>query len=378
MYNIHFYSKIEDTVFWKHKTSTSCLEHPDFLQTMVYSNPDIQYRFAEVTSLKGELVGRLFIQLLPFKGKELKSYLAEDSSCFVRAAVETVLDKINWKMAVFGNLFVSGDDGQHWEENVSMTDRWLILNQAGKQLKQEEKVDTILFTEITEQHLSGSEELTKSGYKLFEIEPELTLNLAENWHTFNDYINDMKSKYKVRTRKVMKDSAVLEVKSLSAEEILTYQKEIQVLHENVTSKVDFKLAQVSNVYFYNLKKCLGSHFSFNAYFLDGKMIGFISSIIQKEEQNVHLIGLDYNVNKSVCLYQRILYDCVNESILGNKKTLSFGKTATTIKTTVGAKTQKVYSLLKHNSKVSNLGIQPLFKYLKPEEEEIRNPFKDVV
>lgn len=374
MYKIHFYKQIEDTVFWKDRTPNSCLEHPNFLQTMVLSNPDINYRFAEVTQ-NGALVGRLLVQLLPFQGKELKSYLSEDSSCFVRAAIETVLDKINWKMAIFGNLFVSGEDGQHWEENVSMQDKWQILKQAGMQLKLEEKVDTILFTEITEKHLYGSEVMTKGGYKLFEIEPELTLDLAANWNTFSDYINDMKSKYKVRTRKVLKDSAALEMKSLSAEEILFYQKEIQVLHENVTSKIGFKLAQISNTYFYNLKKCLGSHFNFNAYFLDGKMIGFISAILLEDKLNVHLIGLDYSVNKSVCLYQRILYDCVNEAIIERKQKISFGKTATTIKTSVGAKTKKVYALMKHNSKVSNFSIQPLFKFLKPVEEEVRNPFK---
>ena len=107
------------------------------------------------------------------------------------------------------------------------------------------------------------------------------------------------------------------------------------------------------------------------------MIGFISTIDNKSILEVHLIGLDYAVSKSVGLYQRILYDCVDLAIKQGKTEVNFGKTATTIKTTIGAQPSKIYALLKHNSKVSNLSIKPFFHFLKPEEEETRNPFKQI-
>ena len=77
------------------------------------------------------------------------------------------------------------------------------------------------------------------------------------------------------------------------------------------------------------------------------------------------------------MYQRILYDCVDLAIKQGKTEVNFGKTATTIKTTIGAQPSKIYALLKHNSKVSNLSIKPFFHFLKPEEEETRNPFKQI-
>lgn len=374
MYAINFYDSIDQTVFWYKMQNIPCFENPMFLKTMVNSNQNIDYKFVEI-SKNNLLVGRLLIQLLPFKGKELKSYVSEDSPCLVKATIETVLDKINWKMAVIGNLFISGENGQYWNPEISSIERWEILSTVSKKLKKEIKVDTILFSEIRENDLDGSKILTKSGFKLFDTEPELSLEIPAEWNNFEDYLAAMKSKYKVRTRKVYKDSKNLIVKSLSAEEITTNQNIINRLHENVTQKIGFKLAEVSDTYFYDLKKCQAEKFGFYAYYLEEKMIGFISTIDNQAALEVHLIGLDYSVSKNVGLYQRILYDCVNLAITQQKTKVNFGKTATTIKTTIGAQPHKIFALLKHNSKVSNLSIKPLFKFLKPETEETRNPFK---
>lgn len=374
MYKIAFYARISDTVFWNNMTNIPCFENPSFLKTMVATNQTIDYKFVEITE-NNQLIGRLLVQLLPFQGKELKSYVSEESPCFVKATIETVLDNINWKMAVVGNLFVSGENGQYWNSNINSTKRWEILQKVSKKLKKELKVDTILFTEIREKDLEGSQLLTKNGFKLFTIEPELSLDIPLQWNTFEDYLAAMKSKYKVRTRKVYKDSRALEVKSLNAEEIAANQNIINRLHENVTKKIGFKLAEVSETYFYDLKKCQSDNFGFYAYYLNDKMIGFISTMNNHNVLEVHLIGLDYAVNKTLGLYQRILYDCIDLAIKQKKTKVNFGKTATTIKTSVGAQPSKIFALLKHNNKVSNLSIKPFFHFLKPEEEETRNPFK---
>lgn len=376
MYTINFFSRLEDTIFWNKMNDAPCFENPAFLKTMVATNQNVEYQFVEITE-NDNLIGRLLVQLLPFQGKELKSYLSDDSPCLVKATIETVLDKIHWKMAVLGNLFVSGENGQYWANEVPAVKKWEILQTVCKNLKNEVKVDTVLITEIRENDIVGSKLLTKDGFKLFDIEPELAITIPEHWNSFDDYLSDMKSKYKVRTRKVYKDSNVLEVKSLSAEEIALNENIINRLHENVTKKIGFKLAEVSDTYFYDLKKCLGDNFGFYAYYFENKMTGFISTIDNKTLLEVHLIGLDYNVNKKLGLYQRILYDCVDLAIKQKKTKVNFGKTATTIKTTVGAQPNKIYALLKHNSKVSNLSIKPFFHFLKPETEETRNPFKEM-
>lgn len=377
MYQINFHKTIDQTKFWKTEEAFSTFESPKFLNAICEANHHIDYFFVEITK-ENKLVGKLFFQVLPFEGKELKSYISDESPCFVKASIGSILEKVNWQMAVLGNLFVSGDNGQYWNESVSSKDKWMLLNQISKEFKASKKIDTVLLSELTTSQLEGSKAVTKEGFKVFEIEPELFLDIPENWTSFDDYLSDLKSKYKKRTRKVLKDSAVLEVKKLSKEEIFEAKDQIHSLYKNVTGKIDFKLAEVSDLYFYNLKDTLQDSFTLTAYYFKGEMIGFITTIENNGLLEVHLIGLNYEVSKSVCLYQRILYDCLEEAILKKKTRISFGKTAGTIKTSVGAKTSRIYAMLKHSNAVSNLSIKPFFKFMKPEEVEMRNPFKVVV
>lgn len=377
MYKIDFYNSLDKTIFWEQNLGESIFEKEPFLNANVIANKDIKYVFTEIVK-NDKLIAKLLIQVIPFEGNELKNYLSEDVSCLVKATIETVLEKVSWKLAVIGNLFISGDNGQYWQTGMSESEKFEILKQVSRLLRKTKEIDSVLISEVDYEESKCCKPLQDNGFKLFEIEPELFIDIPKHWKIFDDYLNDMKSKYRVRTKKVLKDSDLLEIKLLSAEEIQANHVQIQKLYKNVTNKIGFKLAEVSDNYFYNLKLILKDDFTFTAYYLKGKMIGFINTINSNDLLEVHLIGLDYDVNKSLSLYQRILYDCIKEAIDKNMNHINFGKTATTIKTTVGATPKRAFALLKHSNKVSNIGIKPFFKFLKPEPIESRNPFKEAV
>ncbi|MCD8528876.1 MAG: hypothetical protein LRY27_02650 [Chitinophagales bacterium] len=147
------------------------------------------------------------------------------------------------------------------------------------------------------------------------------------------------------------------------------------LYKNVIDKADFKLAEIPPNYFIDFKESLGNDFQIRAYSYQGQMMGFISYFIGKDTLHINFVGLDYTMNKDLCVYQRILYDCIEQGILLSKKEIHFGRTATEIKTAVGAEPHKVFAYLKHVSTIPNLAIKPLTTYLKPETFEARNPFK---
>ena len=377
MYKIDFYNNLDNTVYWEQNLGDSIFEKKPFLNANVISNQNIRYVFAEVVK-NNELIAKLLIQIVPFEGSELKNYLSEDVSCLVKATIETVLEKVNWELAVIGNLFVSGDNGQYWKPQITESEKCEVLKQTSRLLRKTKEVDSVLISELNYEESLCSKGLENNGFKLFEIEPELYIDIPKKWKVFEDYLADMKSKYRVRTKKVLKDSAKLEMKNFSADDILENNIQIQKLYKNVTNKIGFKLAEVSQNYFYNLKLILKDDFTFTAYYLNGKMLGFINTINSNDLLEVHLIGLDYDINKSMSLYQRILYDCIKEAIEKNMNHINFGKTATTIKTTVGAKPKRAFGLLKHSNKVSNIGIKPFFKFLKPEPIESRNPFQEAI
>ena len=92
-------------------------EQGDFLMHAAKINPQVQHFITEV-SVKGEVLAHLYFQIMPFKGSELKSYIPQGEGCLfnktMEAIVDLALERVNWNLAVLGNVFVTGDNGQYW------------------------------------------------------------------------------------------------------------------------------------------------------------------------------------------------------------------------------------------------------------------------
>ncbi|MBL7884945.1 MAG: hypothetical protein JNL69_12810 [Bacteroidia bacterium] len=137
------------------------------------------------------------------------------------------------------------------------------------------------------------------------------------------------------------------------------------------------MATLTPSYFYEMKNELKEEFTFTAYYLNKKIVGFKTSFLLKNELEAHFIGLDYEINKEYELYQNILYDYVNEGIEYGAKKIYLGRTASEIKSNVGAKAYELTCYIRHRNPLSNRIIKPFIDYLKPTEWIPRNPFKEV-
>lgn len=371
------------------------------LQTLHLNLPHTQNLFSQATFLQkfqqvaynihhqvvvikqGEnVVGQLYFQIMPFKGKELATYIPQESRCFlgktVEALVDLALERINWKLAVLGNIFITGDNGQTWYANIDDHTKWKLINEAVEFYTKQENVDAILISEIEETQLEGSNYLVHQKYRKFEVEPDLKFFVQAEWQTFNDYLESLTSKYRVRTNKVLEKSTSLVLQNMSLQEITQNEKLIFDLYKRVVDQADFKLAEVPFNYFSKMKECLQDDFQLVGVFNKQKLIGFVCYIVNTNCLNINFVGIDYQYNRTFSMYQRMLYHCIEEGIIRHKKMVHFGRTATEIKTAIGAQPFVSYSFIKHNSKIPNIAIKPLTTYLKPEEYTKRNPFKKEV
>lgn len=66
------------------------------------------------------------------------------------------------------------------------------------------------------------------------------------------------------------------------------------------------------------------------------MAAISTALINGRNYCAHLVGIEYSKNKSLCLYQRILYDYIDEAIKAGCNVLNLGRDALEIKSTVGA------------------------------------------
>ena len=101
----------------------------------------------------------------------------------------------------------------------------------------------------------------------------------------------------------------------------------------------------------------------------------MSALKNKTHLDAHFIGLDYNLNKTHAIYPRILNDYVRLGIEKKVSQINLGRTASEIKTTIGAMPLELSCYIKHKNKLINALIRPLFKRIQIKNFKQHSPFK---
>lgn len=147
------------------------------------------------------------------------------------------------------------------------------------------------------------------------------------------------------------------------------------MYKNVSSKADFNLGEFSTETFKDLLVNFPENYKVKAYFLNNKLVGFLSAMINNNNLDAHFVGIDYKYNKEFAIYQRMLYDYVQIAIENRLYRINFGRTASEIKSSVGAVPQDLTIYLRHKSSLSNKILGKLISYIKPTPFRQNKPFK---
>ncbi|HRH58702.1 MAG TPA: hypothetical protein PLS10_13710, partial [Chitinophagales bacterium] len=125
-----------------------------------------------------------------------------------------------------------------------------------------------------------------------------------------------------------------------------------------------------------MKLLYGDKCTVTGYYLKDELVSFACLFhVDPTTLHVHYIGLNYEVNKEYKLYNRMLLDFVKFAIMKDKINIHFGRTATEIKTTIGAEPKALHAYLKMNNSIVNNTLPYFLKRIKPAEFIARNPFK---
>lgn len=77
--------------------------------------------------------------------------------------------------------------------------------------------------------------------------------------------------------------------------------------------------------------------------------------------DAHFIGIDYSKNKEYAIYPRILNDYVRLGIKLKTKQINLGRTASEIKSTLGAKPKELTCYCKHKRYLPNQILRPFIQ-----------------
>jgi len=288
-------------------------------------------------------------------------------------------DCFSMYILVCGNVFSDGENGFLWNSKISDEDAMEQVVAITKRIKKEKntrkKLSVILFKEFWPRSSSYSDKLKDHKFKDFMIDVNMVLKIHEGWKSMDDYLFSMKTKFRNKAKGAYKKSKPLEVKSLTYEEIIKLKDRIKVLFNNVLERSNYIFGTIDPLTFAEFKKNLGDSFSMRGLFYEGELIGFSTAFFHKGIMEANYVGIDYEHNFKLAVYQRVLYDYVEQAISSGSKELQLGRTSELIKSALGAKPVNMKLYAKHKTALTNLLMSTILGFVTPSKFELRKPFK---
>lgn len=355
--------------------------HHDFLNSLEKNNPQLTFFYVVLTDKQNNAIA--------FASTQIINFYIDDIQYDSRSILKTIVS-VGRKVKILpkekplrilncGNTFVSGEHGIFIKKNQNkrVLLRKLakaILNYTQDYYKQN-PIDIFIMKDFLEESLPISNELISLGYYAFNVEPNMKLSLNTDWNNFDDYLNSLKTKFRIKAKKALQLSRDLIVKEVTSNNIDDQLKKMTHLYKRVASKASFNLGEFRLSTYKDLKDKLNDSYILKSYWLEDKMVGFMSGIINDKTLDAHFVGIDYSLNRQYAVYQRMLYDYIYIAIKNEIKILNFGRTASEIKSSVGAIPEHLTIYIRHKKSITNKFLKLFLLKIQPTEFNQKFPFK---
>ena len=351
----------------------------------VEKNPPTGYEFAYLVFYRNEIpLGVCYCQVLEFK---TDGSIREEvnNSAFAKATrffKGFLIKKLSIKTLICGNALLTGEHAFHFSSDIRTEKQFALIADAMKSVgkfyeSKGEKIRGFLLKDFSDESLKGCGEFEKRGFHRVNFQPNMVMEIREDWKTFEDYLAAMTAKYRTRAKSSFKKGKDIVKQNFNEERIKLHHARIFELYQGIEEGAGFSFAHLNKGYFCGLKETLGDDFNLTGYFLEDKLVGFYTTIKNGEETEAHFIGFDHDLNRSHRLYHNMLFDMVRDAVAQGSKRLVFARTALEIKSSVGAVAEEMYCYTRHWYDLPNRFVPKIFSYLNPVEEWTpRNPFKE--
>lgn len=305
----------------------------------------------------------------------------QSRTSFLKIFSETKSKRQPFKMnmLVCGNVFADGEHGFVASNVISNTETIQEIVSISEAIKNkyasQKKISVRLFKEFWPESVSKMEALIDHRFKEFHIDVNMVLDIHPSWKSFDDYLQSMKAKFRTKANSAYKRSKDITMCSLSANQIKENGHKIDELFANVLDKSEYSFGKMNAIVFAALKENLDNNFSFSGAYFKEDLVGFSIAYFHNDIMEAGYVGLDYNYNTEYAIYQRILYQYVEQAIEREVIQLQLGRTSELIKSALGAKPIDMKLYAKHKRPLTNLIMGAVLNKVSPSDYELRRPFK---
>ncbi len=346
---------------------------------------DMEFRYVVVWQ-KGQPVGVIYTQLMHFQPDRSLNTAEPAPVCTIQALLKLFKSYMARQFAfdgiVCGNLLVTGPHAFHFSERVVPARALEVVAECLDRLTDDistraRKPAVALVKDFPVQWRKVTATFVRRQYQTATFQPNMVLRIRPPWQTFDDYLADMTSKYRVRARRARKKAARLQTRPLSLEEVQARAAEIYRLYKHIADQADFNAFLLHPDYFVRVKEALGDDFIVTGWFDDDRLVGFNTAVLNGPQMDAHFLGYEPAYNPSCQIYLNMLYHLVGLAIAHKRESLVLGRTALEIKSSIGAEPEEMNCFLRHRSSIHNTLLPRLIDYLEPKVEWVqRRPFKD--
>jgi predicted N-acyltransferase len=205
----------------------------------------------------------------------------------------------------------------------------------------------------------------------------MIMEVSDQWRSLKDYMESLKSKYRVRAKKALHVAKDLELIELNAEQIHALEEQLHQLYLKVVDDVGFNLFILDKGYFTALKQSLGDRFRLWIYKDKGELISFFTIFEDGDILDAHFLGYDPKVNHQYKLYLNMLLAMIEMATQRGFRQLQLSRTATEIKSSVGAEGVPMWAYMRHPKRSLNWLVPKAYSFFKPNLDWVpRNPFSE--
>ncbi len=325
-----------------------------------------------------QLIGIAITQFLDLN--QLQSY-GERDQCIKTKIRNFIFKKFSSHVLFIGNNMLTGQNAFVFSNEIPTEKSLTLLHQSIIAVKSE------IETHSKSIHLTSIKDFDEKQIKYFNLpeytsnyifstQPNMTFDIPKNWDSELDYLDALTKKYRDQYKRARKKLVGIEKRKMKLEEIRSNEETIYELYNHVAHKAPFNTFFLAKNHFQVLKEKLKDNFLLYGYFENDRLIGFNTLIKNGKTLDTYFLGYDDTVQKEKMLYLNMLYDMIGYGITKKFDKIIFGRTALEIKSSVGAKPQKMYGLIEHKNRFINSKMSTLFPFLEPEMIwKERNPFK---
>ncbi len=371
---------------WGSSEELSVFQSGPFLKVLETDGPEsVSHVFGLILKRDGSLAARICLQLLDFDAEERLRHShqhQEENNYLDQIAYATrrfLARQVRMKVIVMGSLLAAGPYGIHFSSDLSKYERQQLIHYLSRYFFESSYFDAgllILKDLPAEMRLQGICSYRYPSFYEFTVQPTMVFRLDPGWQNFDDYIQALQSKYRVKTRKVLRQGEGLSFRSLDADGIRTYQADIYKLYQEVARGAGFNLVELKEDYFFQLKKALGTALDLVMVCHEERPIGFYSIVKDGDQIHGHFLGYSRSDNKTFELYHNILLQILQQGIRRGVREINFARTALEIKSSIGAVPEELYCYIAHKSKWINKMVPHILEFLKPKLEWTpRSPFR---